>query len=140
MIQSKAIDILRELKRKEFLQFGKHLESSAFTANKNLVKLYRHLKKDYPAFSSEKITKNSIYTSVYGNTHYNDTKARKLLSDLYKEAEKFIVILNALQKKNYDKILLEELEVRKLDSLFISKYGEMNAYLDEGEKHYQYFM
>jgi hypothetical protein len=141
MIQSKAIDILRELNRKEFLQFGKHLESSAFTSNKNLPKLYNFFKKYFPAFSSEKLTKENIYRSVYGMAGYNDAKTRKLLSYLYKEAEKFIVILNVFsQKVKYDRILLEEFDIRKLDSLFISKYEELSTYLDSGEKHYEYYL
>jgi hypothetical protein len=141
MIQSKAIDIIKELNKKEFIQFGKYLESAAFTSNKKLIKLYNFLKRYYPAFSSEKLSKETVFRSVYGNTGYNDAKARKLLSDIYKEAERFIVILNALtHRETYDKILLEEFDVRKLDSLFESKYEEYNTYLDGGEKHYQYFL
>lgn len=141
MIQSKAIDILRELNRKEFLQFGKHLESSAFTSNKNLPKLYKFFKRYYPAFSSGNVTKENIYKCIYGNAAYNDAKTRKLLSDIYKEAEKFIVILNVFsQKEKYDRILMEEFDIRKLDSLFISKYEDLNAYLDKGEKHNEYYL
>ena len=40
----------------------------------------------------------------------------------------------------YDRILLEELDIRKLDNLFISKYEELSAYLDGGEKHYEYYL
>lgn len=141
MIQSKTIDILKELSRKEFIQFGKYLSSSVFTSNKNLTKLYNFIKRYYPAFTSEKLTKEAVHRSVYGGKGYNDAKTRKLLSDMYKEAEKFIVMLNAVsQKGTYHKILLEEFDVRKLDSLFISKYDEYSAYLDGGDKHYQYFL
>lgn len=141
MIQSKAIDILGSLNTKEFIRFGKYLDSSAFTTQKNLPKLYRFLKKYYPVFDSETLTKENIYRSVYGNASYNDAKTRKLLSDIYKEAEKFIVILNVFsQKETYDKIILEELDIRKLDNIFVSKYEEVTAYLDGSEKHYQYYL
>ena len=141
MIQSKAIDILGSLSRKEFLQFGRYLDSSAFTAHKKLPKLYRFLKKYYPSFNSESLTKKNLYKSVYGSAVFDDAKTRKLLSDIYKETEKFIVILNALsQKETYDKIILDELDLRKLDNLFISKYDEVTSYLDISEKHYQYYL
>ncbi|MEO8511996.1 MAG: hypothetical protein ABI543_00420 [Ignavibacteria bacterium] len=141
MIQSKAIDILGSLSNKEFQQFGKYLDSSAFTSHKNLPKLYRFLKKYHPVFDSDSLTKESIYRAVYGSSAYDDSKTRKLLSDIYKEAEKFIVILNVFsQKETYDKIILEELDIRKLDSIFISKYDEVTAYLDGSEKHYQYYL
>jgi len=39
MVHSKTIDILKELSKKEFIQFGRYLSSGAFTSNKNLLKL-----------------------------------------------------------------------------------------------------
>lgn len=141
MIQSKAIDILRSFSRKEFLQFGRHLDSSAFTANKNLPKLYTYLRKFFPAFDSDKLTKENLHRAVYGNARYSDASTRKLLSDIYKEAERFIVMLNVFSSKIiYDKVLLTEFDARKLDSLFLSKYTELGSYLDSGEKHYEYFI
>lgn len=141
MIQSKAIDILRTFSRKEFLQFGRQLDSPAFTANKNLPKLYNYLKKFFPAFDSVKLTKENLHRSVYGNARFSDASTRKLLSDIYKEAEKFIVMMNVFASKTiYDKVLLVEFDARKLDSLFVSKYEELGSHLDSGEKHYEYFI
>ncbi|NOS86262.1 MAG: hypothetical protein HOP31_14065 [Ignavibacteria bacterium] len=141
MIQSKAIDILRSLSRKEFLQFGRQVESASQGSNKNLFKLYKFLKKYYPAFDSDKLTKENLHKAVYGNARYSDPSTRKLLSEIYKEAEKFIVIQNVFASKTiYDKVLLSEFDTRKLDNLFLSRYEELNNYLDSGEKHYEYFL
>jgi hypothetical protein len=132
MVHSKSFDILKELSSKEFIQFGKYLTSGAFTSNKNLHKLYDFLKPYHPEFSSSEITKESIYDSAYNNVKYNDSKTRKLLSDLYKEAELFITILRIRNDKfEFQKILLPQLDERKLDTLFPSKYEELKAYLFE---------
>ncbi len=130
MVHSKTFDILKELSKKEFIQFGKYLGSGAFTSNKNLYKLYDFLRDFYPDFSSPHITKQSIYSSAYINSKYSDSKTRKLLSDLYKEAELFIAFLKIRNDKfEFQKTLLPELDERKLDTLFPSKYEEIKEYL-----------
>ena len=64
MIQSKAFDLLKELKKKEFQQFEKYLNSSFFTSNKNLKKLYTFLKNFYPSFENAKVVQfKPIYTA-----------------------------------------------------------------------------
>lgn len=141
MIQSKAIEIIKALSRKEFLQFGIYIESSAFTSNRKLTKLFSFLKKYYPDFSSPKFTKENMFRSVYGSIEYNDVKARKVLSDLYKEVEKFIVIKGALSERDvYTKVLLKEFDRRKLDNLFISSYDEYSMFLDKNKKNSDYFL
>lgn len=141
MINSKAIDLLRSMSRTEFLQFGRQIESVSRGSNKNFIKLINFLRKHYPAFDSDKLTKENLHKAVYGNTLYSDASTRKLLSDIYKEAEKFIVMKNVFsQKIIYDKVLLQEFDARKLDSLFQSKFDELKNFLDSRDKHYEYFL
>lgn len=141
MIQSKTIDLLSRMTGKEFTQFGKYLESPVFNTNKSLPKIFKLLKKFYPEFTSVTLTKEYLYKSAYGSAAFNDAKLRKLLSDMFREAEKFIVIQSALAEKDiYQKILLKQYDRRKLDTLFTSKYEEYGAYLDKGKKNSDYFL
>lgn len=138
IIQSKTLDILASFTKKEFQQFGKQLGSAA-VSNKNLMKLYSFLRKFYPAFDNKNLTKIRLHKAVYGeNNTYSELNTRKLLSDLYKEAEKFLVTLHLKTNKIvYDKILMEEFDMRRLDSLFYSKYEELNKFIKE-ENAYPY--
>lgn len=146
MIQSKAIDIIKSFNKKEISGFAKYLESPYLNSNKNLVKLFSGLKKYYPSFESSKLTKESVYKTVYPGKTYDDRKLRKLFSDLYKETERFMVLTAAEKNKFvYNKLLLEELDSRKLDNLFIPKMEQYNAYLDDtyyntDNLHYDYFL
>ncbi len=141
MIQSKALEILNRFSRKEFLEFGRYLSSDFFTSNRKLIVSYNFLKKHYPLFDSPKLSKESLYNYVYGNSGYNDTKTRKLLSDLYKEAEKFLVIKYAISERDVKaRLLLKQFDNRKLDTLFISEYNEYNSYLESRKKNSDYFL
>ena len=141
MIQSKAIEILSRFNRKEFLEFGKYLKSEFFISNKKLFKLYNFLKIYYPLFDSPKLSKETLFASVYGNSGYNYSRTRKLLSDLYKEAEKYLIIKNALAEKDVSaRLILKQFDRRKLDNMFISEYNDYNMYLDAGKKNSDYFL
>ncbi|MDZ4711506.1 MAG: hypothetical protein SGI89_04190 [bacterium] len=99
------------------------------------------MKKFYPSFDSPIFTKENIYKSVYLSGKYSDEKLRKLLSDLYKLAEKFLVISNIESNKlEYPKLLLEELHIKRLDNIYISKYKETYEYLKNTGQHYQMFL
>ncbi|NOS84722.1 MAG: hypothetical protein HOP31_06245, partial [Ignavibacteria bacterium] len=138
IIQSKSLDILASFNRKEFQQFGKFLDSG-MVSNRNLRKLFNFLSKYYPLFSNKNLTKLKLHKAVYGDsTSYNELNTRKLLSDIYKEAEKYLVMLHLKTNKiAYDKILMEEFDMRRLDSLFHSKYEELNRFMD-AENAYPY--
>lgn len=141
MIQSKAIDIIKTFSKKEVLSFTRYLDSPFLNSNKNLVKLYSYLKKFYPFFESSSLTKESVYKAVYHGTHYDDSKFRKLLSDLYKESERFIVhSAVGTNKQFFNKLLLDEFDSRKLDNLFTSRLEQYNIYLDNNKLHYDYFL
>ena len=138
-LQSKALDILGSLSSKEFNQFGKYLDTF-FVSNRNLKKLYMYLKKYYPSFENPRLSKINMHKAVYSESAFNDSRTRKLLSDMYKEAENFISISHLKKNKLInDKILLDEFDVRTLDNMFYAKYDEINSFLDsEGAHSYQF--
>ncbi|MGH2575940.1 MAG: hypothetical protein ACRDFC_09610, partial [Ignavibacteria bacterium] len=141
MIHSKALEIIKGLSKIELHRFERFLESPFFNPNRKLPKLCRVLEKYYPEFDSAKFTKEDVFRRIYGNEKYNDARLRKVFSDLYKEAERFLVILKLDENKEmYHQILLGELDSRKLDNLFFLKYEESNEHLDKGGMQYDYFL
>lgn len=141
MIQSKAIDIFKTMSRNEFTSFGKFLDSPAFNPNKNLRKLFLYIGKHYPHFTAESFTKENAYRFVYGTGKYDDTKTRKLLSNIYKETERFLVVNNILKdKKECERILMDEMDVRKLDSIFKPKYDSLKSLIEKDKLYYFYFL
>src|SRR5690349_18469619 len=118
--------------------FGKYLDTFQ-VSNRNLKKLYLFLKKFHPVFANKKLTKVNLHKAVYSESAaYNDLNVRKLLSDIYKETERFVVNLHLRANRlPFEKILLDEFDTRRLDNLFISKYEEINSILDK-ENAYPY--
>jgi hypothetical protein len=141
MVRSKAVNVLSHLNKEEFHKFEKLLLSPYFNANKNLIKLFKLLKKFYPGFTSPNFNKQKVFSSVYENESYNDEKLRKLFSDMYKELEKFLVLSQLENDRiTYNKLLLRRLDVKKLDKLFLSSYKEADEFLDSNEFNYGYFL
>ena len=129
MINYKAINILKGLTKDELVRFEKFLLSPFFNNNKKLLLLYNYLKKFYPEFNSSSFTKKNIYRHVFGSEIFSDEKLRKLFSDFYKMGEKYLVTLNLEKNKfDYDRYLLDELDWRKIDNIFLSKFKEKEKY------------
>ncbi|MEP7145604.1 MAG: hypothetical protein ABI792_01205 [bacterium] len=141
MVNAKAVNIIRGLNRKELLKFEKFIDSPYFNSNTKLKKLYKILKNFYPDFESPQCNKENIYKYVYDKENFSDEKLRKLFSDLYKLAEKYLVVLNLERNRmDYSKLLLEELDSRKIDNVYLSKYNEAAEYLNKIGYHYQIFL
>lgn len=140
MLNIKVIQILSGFNRKELLKFRKFISSSYFNTNKNIIKLFNSLTKFHPKFDSKSFTKEKIFFSIYGKVKYDDVKLRKLSSDLFKLAEKFLIIDQMENDKSHSyEILLEEYNSRKLDQLFHVKYREAEAFLESNPYHYVNF-
>jgi len=140
MINYKAINILKGLTKKEILRFEKFLLSPFYNNNKKLLLLYNYLRKFYPEFDSSSFTKENIYRHVFGNDIFSDENLRKLFSDFYKLGEKYLVTLNLEKNKfDYDRYLLDELDWRKIDNIFLSKFKEKEKQFEKSEFNYQTF-
>lgn len=141
MIQSKALDMIGSFSKKEISEFEKYLLSPYLTSNKKLLPLFRFIKKYTPDLSDPKFNKESAYYSVYGKAAFNYSRLRKLLSDLYKETERFTVVNNILKNESeYYKILTDELDSRSLEKLFLSALEKYNHVINETAVHYDYFL
>ena len=60
MKSNKVFGLLRTFSKEEFLEFGKFIASPFFAKGRNVVPLYRYLRKYYPESDSPKMTNEEI--------------------------------------------------------------------------------
>lgn len=115
MQQSKHIQLLRTLTKKEFRRLRKLLQSPFFTTNPNLLVLYDLLKKYYPAFDASKLTKEKTFKQLFANKAYDDNKMRGILKEFTRLIEDFLLWQEAkLKPANRQKQLLKVYAKRNL--------------------------
>jgi len=99
------------------------------------------LKSFYPEFENYEKNKEAIFKSIYPDREYLDSTIRKLQSELLKLAEEFIIVSSLKNKEIFkSNLLLEELDKRKIDNLFLKKLNHAYISIEESEqKNERYF-
>ncbi len=134
MNSSSVLNILRKFTTKEIKEFGEFLSSPFFNKNENVVKLYNYLKKYYPAFNDTKLEKELVYSKLYSKGKYNDGFMRTVIYNLGKLAEDYLAYVNFTKNRvNKGINLLEELNERKLEKIFLKYYNDIEKEVDKTE-------
>lgn len=111
MKDSRLIKILKTLSAAEFSDFEKFIAIPYFSKGRNLLPYLKALKKYYPDFDSEKLSKENIYTSLHKGSSF-DKKANELMntlnSNLQKVLDKFLILKKLDEKNSQRNILLSE--------------------------------
>jgi hypothetical protein len=136
MISATLLSILGKFTVKEYKDFGEFVKSPFFNKSENVKKLYNYLKKFHPEFSDKKLDKKYVYKKVFSKGAYNDGYMRTVIHNLGKLAEDFLIYLNSTKDElNRGIRLLEELNERKLEKVFLKYYSEIEEYLEETTYH-----
>lgn len=136
MISATLLNILGKLSAKEFKDFGEFVKSPFFNKSENVKKLYNYLKKFHPEFNDKKLDKKFVYKKIFSKGAYNDGYMRTVIHNLGKLAEDFLIYLNSTKDDlNRGIRLLEELNERKLEKVFLKYYSEIEEYLEETNYH-----
>lgn len=121
MTDSKVYIALEHLSVYELNSFRKYLSSPYFNMNENLIALYEIYEPLVKGKLNDSLTKELIWEVVFPGKKYNDTKYRKLHSELLKIFEDFIA------QKAYDNnkflranLTLQAVRTRKIEKLFKS--------------------
>ena len=122
--------------------FKKFLLSPYFNKNRSLIALH-DIYTDYSEKQLELEDKETIWNSILENQNYNDTKFRKLNSDLLRLFEQFIRIeAFEADKKNRLTVELKAINNRNLDILYNSTKAKIDRYekynIDKSADHYYY--
>ena len=116
MEKSNLTRILKTLSPKEFKEFGEYVHSPFFNKNESIKRLFDYLKKCYPAFESEKISKEFVHKKIFTGAEYNDDFMRMLLFGMTKLAEDYLAYLRMKNSEwEMKRLLIWELNERHLD-------------------------
>jgi hypothetical protein len=127
MNNSNILRILKTFNKSEIKDFGRFVRSEFFNTNDNVTRTYEYLRKQYPEFKEESISKENIYRLLFPGAKYNDGTMRKISFDLTRLAEQYLIHKRASENSFESKInLLTELNERGLDKLY-------NRYFREAE-------
>lgn len=106
-----------------------------------MIRLYNSLKKYFPDFNSNELTKENIYNDIYGSNKYDDKKLRDRLSDMHSLCEDYLSWMD--YKRNpvsVKKHALNQFINRHLEIGFNKKFKEIQDIIDSSKiKNEHYF-
>ncbi|MBX7042859.1 MAG: hypothetical protein K1X85_08145 [Ignavibacteria bacterium] len=122
MNKSRLVLTLKSFTPEELKRLGEFLNSPYFNKSKTLVKFYMELKKGYPDFSEEKITKEILYRKLFGEKEYNEQVMKNLISDLNRLCRDFLTV-EITRADSFENRLnfLRQMIMRKTDPVFFSE-------------------
>lgn len=142
MHKSKLLTLLKSFSHLEIRKFHEYISSPYFNRNKTLIKFFNVLKKMYPEFSQEKISKDKIYNTLFPGKKFNEQVMKNLITDLNRHCRDFLEIelyghdkferkinlLKQLIDKKNDTAFLAELKILESDLSKQSELSEKNFY------------
>ncbi len=131
---SKYFEILKTFSESELKSLDSWLNSSWCNSNKNLITLLDKVKKYYPDFDNDRLTKERLFKQVLPKGKYSDRRMNNLLSEGYQAAEKFIIFQKLSQDQKLQKDLLsQEFQSRHLEDWFFRDIQKVISRLEEKE-------
>ena len=132
LFSSKYFEILKSLSDSELKSFDSWLNSPWCNSNKNLITLLDKVKKYYPNFENERLTKEKLFKQVLPKGKYSDRRMNNLLSEGYQAAERFIIFQNLAEDQKLQKDLLsQEFQSRHLEDWFFRDIQKEISRLEE---------
>ncbi|MBK8380329.1 MAG: hypothetical protein IPL16_00225 [Ignavibacteria bacterium] len=121
-INTGIINLFRQFSKKEIYGFEKFIRSPFYNNHSTLIKLFNELKRYYPEFNNNKLTKENLFSKVNKGKRYNDVVFRKYISNLTKLADEYLNVMEIrLQKEKGDLNILNQLFRRNLFDLLEKK-------------------
>lgn len=133
MQNSKLIQLMRVLQKKEIIRLRKFLRSPLYNRREELSQLFEHLlhllKK-----KRIRLEKQAIFSHIYPDTSYSDAQLHLLFSGLLQLLERFIMIDQYLHEQAEGQIrLLQWYRQRGLEQHFKQVYQKLEQQLDQQE-------
>ena len=126
MINSKLIEILKSFSLIEIKNLSVFISKHAEKKDTLPLRLLIILEKQYPEFIEKNISKEKIYNKVFSDKKFNENKLSKLMSELTKIIEDYIVHIKREENTADEKMnLLKFYFERNLDKYFIATSREV---------------
>lgn len=131
MENSKLVQVLKSLEKKEYLELRKFLQSPYFNHRADVTALYELLataikkKKRIPA-------KESLYQALFPKEPYQDARFHLLVSYLFKLVEQYLSVQGFLQEESHSKLgLIRSYRQRNLTSHFRQVANRLKKEIEE---------
>lgn len=122
MHKTRLIQILKTFSTEEIKEFDKFISSPYFGCRQFIINFFKLLKKYHPLFNEDDIKKEKLYFELYGDKKYNDGLMRRIISEINKYTEEFLMLKRLYKTSVFrNNCLLMELRDRNLGNLFESK-------------------
>ena len=130
MKDSKLIKILKTFSKAEWNEFEKFVDSPYFNNGRKYIPYLKLLKKFYPTFDSERLTREYLYKALYPGKEYKDAVIFTVTSGLYSLAEEFLVQKKSEENRFNRKMeLLSQLSARNIDAIHDKHFAEIENML-----------
>ncbi len=140
MLKYSIIQILRSFSCKELKLFNEFIHNPFHNKNLKVIKFFDLLIKYHPDYSSENLSKQSLFKFMMGNAVYKESYIRNLFSDLNVLAEKFLKINLTECNPAFEKLFIEDLKNRDLIDITEKKIRAFEKKIKSGKaKDHSYY-
>lgn len=143
MHNNSLIKLLRSFTPKEISDFRDFLLSPYFNKKNSVIKLFDIIRKYYPEFADEEISKENVHKKLFPGKNYNDTNLRVLVHNLNELAKNFIAYRYFESNKfEYDFSqfmgLMNKQQFSSLDKTISRLKNDLENYSFSAEEHNYY--
>jgi len=133
MYKSKPVLILKTFSKKDFRRFDEYINTPYFNRNKNIIALYKLLKKAHPNYDSKQIKREHIFTKLFPEMPFKEQSLRYVMTDLTKILEDFLAHQEYLNGglRTQAPFLLQAYANRKLHKYFNQTYKNAEQNLEK---------
>ena len=130
MFKHELFEILSTFSEEDLNRFERFLLSPYFNTSKRISKLFAVIRKSYPHFSDQSLSKETLYKHISPNRNYNDSTIRSLLWILEDLAKMYLRVEKSLESE-VDNSLLKIYSEKKLYHLFESEFEKCKVNLQK---------
>lgn len=138
----KLFYILNLLTKNEIEELEWFLLQPSIKIKQSLLALFNEIKFLHPKLESNDITYRELYKKVFPEKHFNAQTIKNLMTEMLFHVKNYLIFAQ-LNKDNYSrmKLLLESINERKLEKLFISEAARFEKLIDnERYKSRKYYL
>lgn len=126
MKKAKVIELLKSFSPQEIKNLAVFIFQSSNKDETYVLKLFTYLYKQYPIFIDKNIEKEKVYNKLFPTKKYDENKLSKIMSELSKTIEEYIVITHSKSNNLYTKVnLLNYYNERNIEKHYIQTEKEI---------------
>lgn len=141
MLNTKLIDLLKTLNKKEISKFREFIYSPFFNKNKKVRILGEYVLDHAPNFEAKKLEKQVVFPNLFGDAPYNELQINNIISDLLQLLYNFMAQVQLQQQPQFQKHLLLKELLHRDTPIHISRNAKRlkNIQAKSKIRNYEYF-